>query len=165
MTTMPSLLLIKACTKHANYCFSLLICKLMIFLLLWLLKLLNFWWMSSDMMSSLMPLWLKWMQLKLWLRQCLHECGFICNGIDNDAVMPSVYMTPTETICKTGSIWKHCQKWSFFKNGRFIFCVNSETTSISFWGEICIVWFKMANLVLSAVLTYTITTLIFWWND
>ena len=140
----------KACKTIVFHC---KICKLMIFLLwllLWLLKLLNFWWLSSDMMSSLMPLWLKWMQLKLWLRQCLHECGFICNGIDNDAVMPSVYMTPTETICKTGSIWKHCQKWSFFKNDQFICCVNSETTSIwirqFFWREICIVQFKMVNL-------------------
>ena len=38
------------------------------------------------------------------LRQRLHERGFICNRIVFDAVMPSVYTTPTETVAETGSI-------------------------------------------------------------
>ena len=61
-------------------------------------------------------------QLKLGLhslRQRWHERGFICNRIVVDAVAPSVYTTPTETIGETGSIWKRCQKWSVFKTMRF----------------------------------------------
>ena len=38
------------------------------------------------------------------IRQRLHERGFICNRIVFDAVMPSVYTTPTETVAESGSI-------------------------------------------------------------
>ena len=85
-----------------------------------------------------------------WFRQRFHERGFIFNRIVVDAVAPSVYTTPTQTIGETGSVCR----------------VNSETALIwirlPFWREICIVRFKMVNLALSAALAYTITTLIFW---
>ena len=38
------------------------------------------------------------------LRQRLHERGFICNHIVFDAVTPSVYTTPIETVAETGSV-------------------------------------------------------------
>ena len=38
------------------------------------------------------------------VRQRLHEGGFICNRIVSDAVTPSVYTTPIETVAETGSI-------------------------------------------------------------
>ena len=53
------------------------------------------------------------------LRQRLHERGLICNRIAFDAVTPSVYTTPVETITETGSIWKRWQKWSVLKTIRF----------------------------------------------
>ena len=40
----------------------------------------------------------------LKLMQRLHERGFICNRIVFDAVTPSVYTTPIETVAETGSI-------------------------------------------------------------
>ena len=38
------------------------------------------------------------------LRQRLHERGFTCNRIVFDAVTPSVYTTPIETVAEIGSI-------------------------------------------------------------
>ena len=38
------------------------------------------------------------------LRQRLHERGFICDRIVFDAVTPSVYTTPIETVAEIGSI-------------------------------------------------------------
>ena len=38
------------------------------------------------------------------LRQRLHERGFICNHIAFDAVTPSAYTSPVETVTETGSI-------------------------------------------------------------
>ena len=78
-----------------------------------------------------------------------------------DAVTPSVYTTPIETVAETVSIWNRCQKWSVFN------ClVNSETASLWIrllcWREICIVQLKIVNLARSAALAYTITTWIFW---
>ena len=50
------------------------------------------------------------------LGQRLRERGFICNRIVFDAVAPSVYTTPIETVAETVSIG---QKWSVFKTMRF----------------------------------------------
>jgi len=52
-------------------------------------------------------------------KQRLHERCFIWNRIVFDAVTPSVYTAPIETVAETGSIWKLCQKWSVFKTIRF----------------------------------------------
>ena len=53
------------------------------------------------------------------LRHRLHGRGFICNRIGFDAVTPSVYTAPSETVAETGSFWKRCEKWSVLKTIRF----------------------------------------------
>lgn len=98
-------------------------------------------------------------------RQRSRERGFICNNIVVDAVAPTVYTTPTETIGESGSIWKRCQKRSVFKTMRFYLSCKQrnriDLRTAAFWRGICIVRFKMVNLALSA---YTNTTWIFWPN-
>ena len=53
------------------------------------------------------------------VRQRLHEHGFIWDRFVFDAVTPSVYTTPIETVAETVSIWNLYQKWSVFKTTRF----------------------------------------------
>ena len=71
-----------------------------------------------------------------WFRQRLHERGFIFNRIVVDAVVPSVYTTPTETLGETAA-----KSGAFSKRCGFVCRVNSETALIwirlPFWREIC----------------------------
>ena len=66
------------------------------------------------------------------LKQRLHERCFIWNRIVFDAVTPSVYTTPIETVAETGSIWKRCQKWSVFKTIRiYLTCKQRNRIDLS----------------------------------
>ena len=47
---------------------------------------------------------LKAVESCLFKGQRLHERGFICNRIENDAVTPTVYTAPIENVGQTGSI-------------------------------------------------------------
>ena len=100
------------------------------------------------------------------LKQRLHERSFICNRIVFDAVTPSVYTTPIETIAETGSIWKRCQKWSVFKTIRFYLSCKPrnriDLNTVTILARHFVVRFKMVNLARSEGLAYTMTTLIFW---
>ena len=100
------------------------------------------------------------------MRQRLHERGFICNRIVFDAVTPSVYTTPIETVAETGSIWKRCQKWSVFKTIRFYLSCKQRNridwNTVTILARNFVVRFKMVNLARSEGLAYTMTTFIFW---
>lgn len=65
-------------------------------------------------------------------KQRLHERCFIWNRIVFDAVTPSVYTTPIETVAETGSIWKRCQKLSVFKTIRiYLTCKRRNRIDLS----------------------------------
>ena len=67
----------------------------------------------------------------LQLRQRLHErCFKFCNRIVFDAVTPSVYTTPIETVAETGRFEHAAKCGAFSKRYSFICRVNSETELI-----------------------------------
>ena len=100
------------------------------------------------------------------LRQRLHESGFICNRIVFDAVTPSVYTTPIETVAETVSIWNRCQKWSVFKTmWLHLSCkqrnrIDLNTATILARNLHCSI--NIVNLAGSVALASTITPWIFW---
>ena len=96
------------------------------------------------------------------LGQRLHERGFICNRIVFDAVTPSVYTTPIETVAESGLIWKRCQKWSVFKTIRFhLSCKRRnriDLSTVTIMARNLHSSIKMVNLARSLALACAITS-------
>ena len=90
----------------------------------------------------------------MYLRQRLHESGFICNRIAFGAVTPR----RSRPLPKPGRFENADKSGAFSKRYDFFCRVNGETAS----NKVTILArkFKMVKLVRSAALAYTITTLI-----